>query len=166
VYVTGVFMTNGHYRNPEINHTSIQEVLLPFNTMTEISIFLLFGLLVPPGQLLPSARVGLAIAAVLMLLARPISMLCFQRFSPFNPRESVLIAWCGLRGAVPLALSYNVVDQIPRLRGIDPQLAAALSVNAQSIVFIVVILNLLLQGLTLPRLCRWLNAPAEPALSS
>ena len=166
VYVTGVCMTNAHYRNPEINHTSIQEVLLPFNTMTEISIFLLFGLLVPPGQLIPSARVGLAVAGVLMLLARPISVLVFQRVSPFNPRESLLIAWCGLRGAVPLALSYNVVDQIPRLRGVDPQLANALAVNAQSIVFIVVILNLLLQGLSLPRLCRWLNAPAEPASSS
>ncbi|MFZ9952325.1 MAG: cation:proton antiporter [Vulcanococcus sp.] len=166
VYVTGVFMTNGHYRNPEINHTSIQEVLLPFNTMTEISIFLLFGLLVSPGQLLPALRVGLAVAAALMLLARPLSVLCFQRFSPFNRRDSLLIAWCGLRGAVPLALSYNLVEQIPRLRGIEPALAEALAVNAQSIVFIVVILNLLLQGLSLPRLCRWLNAPAGPALSS
>ena len=166
VYVTGVFMTNGLYHNPEINHTSIQEVLLPFNTMTEISIFLLFGLLVPPTQLLPSLRVGLAVAGVLMLMARPISVLCFQRFSPFNRRESALIAWCGLRGAVPLALSYNVVDQIPRLRGINPELASALALNAQSIVFIVVILNLLMQGLSLPRLCRWLNAPAEPASSS
>jgi len=166
VYVTGVFMTNGHYRNPEINHTSIQEVLLPFNTMTEISIFLLFGLLVTPGQLLPALPVGLAVAAALMLLARPLSVLGFQRFSPFNRRESLLIAWCGLRGAVPLALSYNLVEQIPRLRGVDPALADALAVNAQSIVFIVVILNLLLQGLSLPRLCRWLNAPAGPALSS
>ncbi|MFZ9850787.1 MAG: cation:proton antiporter [Vulcanococcus sp.] len=166
VYVTGVFMTNGHYRNPEINHTSIQEVLLPFNTMTEISIFLLFGLLVTPGQLLPALRVGLAVAAALMLLARPLSVLCFQQFSPFNRRDSLLIAWCGLRGAVPLALSYNLVEQIPRLRGIEPALAEALAVNAQSIVFIVVILNLLLQGLSLPRLCRWLNAPAGPALSS
>jgi cell volume regulation protein A len=47
-----------------------------------------------------------------------------------------------------------------------PGLATALAANAQSIVFIVVILNLLLQGLTLPRLCRWLNVPAEPASSS
>jgi len=166
VYVTGVFMTNTHYRDPEINHTSIQEVLLPFNTMTEISIFLLFGLLVPPGQLLPSGRVGIASAAVLMLLARPLSVLCFQRFSPFSRRDSLLVAWCGLRGAVPLALSYNLVDQIPRLRGVDPQLGTVLAQNAQSIVFVVVIVNLLLQGLSLPRLCRWLNAPAAPASSS
>ena len=165
-YVTGVFMTNGHYRNPEINHTSIQEVLLPFNTMSEISIFLLFGLLVLPGDLLPAARVGLATAAVLMLLARPLSVLCFQHLSPFSRRDGLLIAWCGLRGAVPLALSYNLMDQIPRLRGMTPELGAVLAHNAQSIVFVVVIMNLLLQGLSLPPLCRWLNGPAEPSLSS
>jgi NhaP-type Na+/H+ and K+/H+ antiporter len=39
VYVTGVFMANLHYHDEQINHQSIQEVLLPFNTMTEISIF-------------------------------------------------------------------------------------------------------------------------------
>ena len=165
-YVTGVFMTNGHYRNPEINHTSIQEVLLPFNTMSEISIFLLFGLLVLPADLLPTARVGLATAAALMLLARPLSVLCFQRVSPFSRRDGLLIAWCGLRGAVPLALSYNLMDQIPRLRGMTPELGPVLSHNAQSIVFVVVIMNLLLQGLSLPPLCRWLNGPAEPSLSS
>ena len=165
-YVTGVFMTNGNYHNPEINHTSIQEVLLPFNTMSEISIFLLFGLLVQPGELLPSGRVGLAVALALMLLARPLSVLCFQQFSPFSRRDGLLIAWCGLRGAVPLALSYNVVDQIPRLRGVDAELGAVLAHNAQSVVFIVVIFNLLLQGLSLPPFCRWLNAPAEPSLSS
>ena len=165
-YVTGVFMTKGHYRNPEINHTSIQEVLLPFNTMSEISIFLLFGLLVLPGDLVPAARVGLATSAVLMLLARPLSVLCFQHLSPFSRRDGLLIAWCGLRGAVPLALSYNLMDQIPRLRGMTPELGAVLAHNAQSIVFVVVIMNLLLQGLSLPPLCRWLNGPAEPSLSS
>lgn len=166
VYVTGVLMTNAHYRNPEINHTKLQEALLPFNTMTEVSIFLVFGLLVNPSQLLPALRVGLASAAVLMLLARPLSVFCFQRFSPLNSRDNLLVAWCGLRGAVPLALSYELVDQIPNLRGVDPELSAALAHNAQSIVFVVVILNLLLQGLSLPPLCRRLNAPAAPASSS
>jgi cell volume regulation protein A len=166
VYVTGVFMTNAHYRNPDINHTSIQEVLLPFNTMTEISIFLLFGLLIQPDQLLPSLRVGIAAGAVLMLAARPLSVLCFQKISPFSRRESLLIAWCGLRGAVPLALSYNLVGHIPKLRGIGPDLAPVLAANAQSIVFTVVILNLLVQGLSLPGLCRRLSAPAEPVSSS
>ena len=166
VYVTGVFMANLHYRDAQINHQSIQEVLLPFNTMTEISIFLLFGLLVNPADLIPSLPTGLATTAALMLVARPLSVACFQHFSPFNLRDSGLIAWCGLRGAVPLALSFNVAQAIPRLEGLDPALATELAQSCQSIVFIVVILNLLLQGLSLPPVCRWLSAPPAPGLSS
>jgi cell volume regulation protein A len=166
VYVTGVFMANLRYQDEQINHQSIQEVLLPFNTMTEISIFLLFGLLVNPADLVPSLPAGIATAAVLMLLARPISVLCFQRFSPFNRNDSTLIAWCGLRGAVPLALSFNLANTIPELRGLTPELAAQLAQNSQSIVFIAVILNLLLQGLSLPPVCRWLNGQQSPGLSS
>jgi cell volume regulation protein A len=166
VYVTGVFMANLHYQDSQINHQSIQDVLLPFNTMTEISIFLLFGLLVNPADLVPSLPVGIAAAAALMLLARPMSVFCFQQFSPFQLRDSSLIAWCGLRGAVPLALSFNVASAIPNLKGLDPALASELAQNCQSIVFIAVILNLLLQGLSLPPICRWLNAPSTPASSS
>jgi cell volume regulation protein A len=166
VYVTGVFMTNLQYKNKQINHESIQEVLLPFNTMTEISIFLLFGLLVNPADLLPCLPAGVAAAAALMLVARPVSVFCFQRFSPFNLRDSTLIAWCGLRGAVPLALSFNVASAIPNLRGLDPALATQLASNSQSIVFVAVILNLLVQGLSLPPVCRRLSGPPEPGLSS
>lgn len=165
VYATGVFMTNLHYKDSQINHQSIQEVLLPFNTMTEISIFLLFGLMVNPAHLLPSLHTGVAAAAALMLLARPLSVFCFQRFSPFNLRDSSLIAWCGLRGAVPLALSFQVAIAIPKLKGIDPVIGAQLAQNCQSIVFIAVILNLLIQGLSLPPICRHLNGQQSPASS-
>jgi cell volume regulation protein A len=166
VYVAGLFMTNLHYRNPEVNHEALQEVLAPFNAMTEISIFLLFGLLVNPMDLTPNLGLGVGAALLLMLVARPVSVLCFQPWSPFSRRESVLISWCGMRGAVPLALSFNVVQVIPTLRGVPADLAPTLAANAQSIVFIVVILNLLIEGLSLPPLCRWLNGRAAPGLSS
>ena len=166
VYVAGVFMTNLHVRNPEMNHEALQEVLAPFNAMTEISIFLLFGLLVNPIDLTPNLVLGVGAALLLMLVARPLSVLCFQPWSPFSRRESVLISWCGMRGAVPLALSFNVVGVIPTLRGVPADLAATLAANAQSIVFVVVIVNLLVEGLSLPPLCRWLNGRATPGLSS
>ena len=153
VYVTGVFMTNMTYRRPEVNHESIQEVLLPFNTMTEITVFLLFGLLVSPPDLVGAIPMGLVTAAALMLVARPLGVLAFQPLSPFSRREGVLVAWCGLRGAVPLALSYQLVAAIPQLAGVDAALALPLARNAQGIVFVVVVLNLLLQGFTLPRVC-------------
>jgi potassium/hydrogen antiporter len=162
VYITGVMMTNMVYRQADINHESIQEVLLPFNTMAEICIFLIFGLLVNPSSLLPALPVGLITAAVLMLVVRPISVLVFQPLSPFRWKESVLVSWCGLRGAVPLALSYSTVDQISLLRGVDPGSVVALAHNTQSIVFVVVLINLLAQGLTLPRLCRQLNLMSAP----
>jgi len=153
VYVTGLLMTNMRYRQTELNHESIQEALLPFNTMAEICLFLIFGLLVTPASLVPALPVGLATAAVLMLVVRPLSVLVFQHLSPFNRKESLFVSWCGLRGAVPLALSYNAVNQISTLRGLSPDAVGPLAQNAQSIVFIVVLVNLLVQGLTLPRLC-------------
>jgi len=164
--VTGVFMANIRYKDDQINHQSIQETLLPFNTMTEISTFLLFGLLVNPTDLIPSLPSGLATAIALMVFARPLSVFCFQRLSPFDLRDSALISWCGLRGAVPLALSFNVATAIPTLKGLTPEFSTQLAQNSQSIVFIVVILNLLVQGLSLPPVCRWLNAPPTPASSS
>ena len=167
VYITGLLMTNEHYNRPEINHQSIQDVLLPFNTMTEISIFFIFGLLVNPNQLLPALPAGLATAAVLMLIARPLSVLVFQQLSPFSLKEGLLIAWCGLRGAVPLALSFNVMAAIPMLRGVPSDTSAALlAQNCQAIVFITVMVNLSLQGLSLPSLCRWLSDRPTPASSS
>ena len=75
VYITGAMMSNMIYRQTDINHESIQEVLLPFNTMAEICIFLIFGLLINPSSLLPALPVRLITAAVLMLVVRPISVL-------------------------------------------------------------------------------------------
>ena len=162
VYVTGAFMANLHYHDPKVNHQSIQDVLLPFNTMTEISIFLLFGLLIHPSDLATCIPAGLAAAAALMLIARPISVVSFQQVSPFNRKESVLIAWCGLRGAVPLALSFSVQEAIATYPGLETVAAAQLAQNAQGIIFIVVILNLLIQGISIAPLCRALNDPIQP----
>ena len=67
--MAGVFMTNLHVRNPEMNHEALQEVLAPFNAMTEISIFLLFGLLVNPMDLTPNLVLGVGAALLLMLVA-------------------------------------------------------------------------------------------------
>jgi cell volume regulation protein A len=88
--------------------------------------------------------------------------LIFQPLSPFNARESLLISWCGLRGAVPLALSYRAVDQLSQLRGVAAESITALAQNGQGIVFVVVLANLLVQGLSMPRLCRQLKLEAAP----
>jgi len=162
-------MSNHVYRNTRVNDAMLVETLLPFNTMTEITIFLIFGLEMHPARMLGSLPEGIVIALGMMLIARPLSVLAFQWLSPFNLRESLLISWCGLRGAVPLALSFTVVDAIPYVRGIDAALVPKLVTNAEVIVFCVVVLNLLVQGISLGPLARWLNlgennGPAASAL--
>ncbi|WP_254971184.1 MULTISPECIES: cation:proton antiporter [unclassified Cyanobium] len=165
-YVAGLVLSNLPYSNERITPQALQQTLLPFNTMTEITVFLIFGLSVHPRALLPSVPEGIIVAIAMMLVARPVSVLLLQRFSPFDRRESLLVSWCGLRGAVPLALSFVMVEAIPRVRGIDPASVPSLVRNAGGIVFCVVVINLLVQGLTLPRVIRWLRlgeaAPSAP----
>jgi cell volume regulation protein A len=168
VYITGMFLCNFHYSNSHITPSILQETLLPFNTMTEITVFLIFGLATRPIQLLPSLSEGVLAALALMLIARPLSVFALQAFSPFSLRESTLISWCGLRGAVPLALSFVATEAIGTIRGLDPAMVAELQRNSAGIVFTVVVLNLLMQGLSLPHLSRWLRLapdvpPAPPA---
>ena len=98
-----------------------------------------------------------------MLVARPISVLMFQPFSPFSFKESLLVSWCGLRGAVPLALAHDLSLAIPRIRGINPAIVDELSQNAESIIFIVVVVNLFVQGISLPHLARALGLVPNPA---
>ncbi|MFM7733512.1 MAG: cation:proton antiporter [Cyanobium sp.] len=160
-YATGAFLSNHIYRNRSVTPAGLQEALLPFNTMTEITVFLLFGLRMNPARLLPGLSEGVIIALALMLVTRPLSVLLFQRFSPFSLRESLLIGWCGLRGALPLVLTFKVVESIPLLRGVDPALVSELSDNADGIIFKVVVLNLLIQGMSLPLVCRWLGLQAD-----
>lgn len=165
-YVTGLFLANHTYTNPDISADALQEVLAPFNMMVEVLIFLLFGLVIEPDLLLPVIPSGVVVAAAMMLIARPLSVLAFQPLSPFSRRESLLVAWCGLRGAVPLALALELVERIPHLQGLDPATAGLLARNVEGIVFTVVVLNLLLQGQSLPWLCRRLGLQGDPAPTS
>lgn len=161
VYVTGLFLSNNSYSNQNICVRSLQEALLPFNTMTEIVVFLSFGLIMDPSRVFFSLDDGSLIALFLMLVARPISVLMFQPFSPFRFKDSLFVSWCGLRGAVPLALTFVVVDKIPQIPGISPVFVRPLIDNAEGVIFCVVVLSLAVQGCTLPHVCRWLGLDGD-----
>lgn len=156
-YVTGLFLSNHTYNNPGITADALQEVLAPFNTMMEMLIFLVFGLATEPEVVLPLVPTGVVVALAMMLVARPLSVLALQPFSPFSMRETLLVAWCGLRGAVPLALALEVVHAVPHLPGVAAATAEQLASNIEGLVFMVVLLNLLVQGLSLPWVCRRLG---------
>jgi NhaP-type Na+/H+ and K+/H+ antiporter len=105
--------------------------------LAQIVLFLMLGLLVTPHQLppfLPGAVIG---AAVLIFLARPAAVFaCILPFG-YSLRETAFASWVGLRGAVPIYLSF-----IPALA--DPNRDQRLFAS----VFILVVASLLVQGWT------------------
>jgi len=156
-YVTGLFLANDIYANRWITPERLEHSLEPFNTLTEFSVFLLFGTLISPASIVDGLLPGVLSALALILIARPLSVLALQPFSPFSGREGLLLAWCGLRGAVPLALAYTAIHALPSLPGLGEERAVALEHQLEGLIFLVVVTNLVVQGLSLPPLVRRLG---------
>lgn len=146
VYVAGVVLGNGTlpYRHGVIRtHDAMA-------WMSQIVMFLVFGLLVFPAQLPDVALPAIALALLLAFVARPlIAFACLLPFR-YSARESTYIGWVGLRGAVPIVLAiYPVLEGAP---------GAHLIFN---VVFFVVVANALVPGATVSWATRILNMDAE-----
>jgi cell volume regulation protein A len=142
VYLAGIIIGN----RPTRAHNSVVTFLDAATWLAQIVMFVLLGLLVSPHRLAGSALPAIAVAMVLMLVARPLAVfLCLAPFR-FNWREKMFIAWTGLRGAVAIFLA-----SIPMLVGLSK---AYLYFD---VAFVVVIISLLLQGWTLAPAARRLH---------
>jgi cell volume regulation protein A len=118
--------------------------------LSQILMFLLLGLLVFPSRLEPMMSTGFVLALALAFVARPTAVLLTLWPFGFSWRESVFIAWVGLRGAVPIILAtYPLLRGVPDAEGIF------------YLVFFVVVVNSLLPGATVAWLARRLGV-AEP----
>lgn len=148
VYLFGVVV--GHRAGDRV-HTAL-DAMDGHAWLAQACMFLLLGLLATPSQLFSVAGPALAVAAALMLLARPLAVwLCLAPFR-FPAREVWFIAWVGLRGSVPIVLAV-----FPLMAGV-PQ--AMLLFN---VAFIVVLASLLLQGTTIAPVARRLGVALPEA---
>jgi potassium/hydrogen antiporter len=123
--------------------------------VAQIALFLTLGLLVFPSELGEVALDGLILAAVLLLVARPIAAWVATRIGGYSVRDVALISWAGLRGALPVVFAtFPVLEGIPSAE------------RFFNLVFFVVLLSALLQGTTFEPLARALGVTSsEPALS-
>jgi cell volume regulation protein A len=142
VYLAGLVMGNRQTRA----HNSVVVFLDAVTWLAQIAMFVLLGLLVWPQRLTESLLAAVAIALVLMLVARPVAVfLCLAPFK-FQWREKLFISWVGLRGAVAIFLA-----SIPLLVGLP---AAHLYFD---VAFVVVLSSLMIQGWTVSFAARRLD---------
>ncbi len=148
VYVAGILLGNSSF----VQKRSLLRFHDGLAWLMQIAMFLALGLQVFPSRLVPVIGGGLATAAILIFVARPVSVFAGLSIRGTSLREKTLVAWVGLRGAVPIVLAT-----FPLLAGIDK---AELIFNT---VFFIVLTSALLQGSSIPLAARWLGLEAPPA---
>ncbi len=142
VYIAGLVLGNGKlpYR------VGIFRVHDALGWLSQITMFLLLGLLVVPSRLPAVAPVGLLLALLLAFVARPLVVaLCLAPLG-FARREVGYIGWVGLRGAVPIILAT-----MPVLAG------APGASRIFDVVFFIVVVNAIIPGSTVAWLTRRLG---------
>jgi cell volume regulation protein A len=114
--------------------------------VAEIGMFFALGLLVLPSQFGPVAGKALILALVTALIARPVASTLATVGQGFDRSERALLAFGGLRGAVPVILgTFVVIEGIPR------------GSELLNIVFFAVLVSATLQGPAVSWLAARLN---------
>ncbi len=114
--------------------------------LSQIGLFVMLGLLVFPSRVFKIAPYGLLIAFFLIFIARPLTIFLCLAFSKFNLKDKLFISWAGLKGATPIVFASFA--------------AVKMGENAYilfDIVFFVVLISAIFQGMTLKPLARKLG---------
>lgn len=131
VYVAGIVMGNANF----IHKRSVEQFHDGLAWLMQIAMFLALGLLVYPSRLLPVAGTALLTALFLVFVARPLAVFVTLAPSRLRSREKAMVAWVGLRGAVPIILAtFPLLARTP---------GATLIFD---VVFFTVLISVLVQG--------------------
>jgi cell volume regulation protein A len=146
IYLCGA-MLRACLRRPAERVTHFHEGLA---WLAQIAMLVMLGLLFTPQELGAVLLPALAMAAVLLFVARPLAVLiCLAPFR-FPAREQLYIGWVGLRGAVPIFLAIIPVTS-----------PGPMTVSFFNVVFVIVVTSLVLQGWTISAAARWLGVAVE-----
>lgn len=142
LYVCGILLNSSDFR--------YRLAVIKFHDglawLMQIMLFIVLGLLVNPSELLHVAGKALLVATFLMLVARPVAVFLGLWKSEFTLPEQLLTAWTGLRGAVPIVLAT-----FPLAAGFE---GSSMIFN---IVFFIVLTSVLIQGIMLMPVARFLK---------
>ncbi len=142
VYLAGLFMR----RHSVVHQKNLVQFHEGLAWLMQITMFLILGLQVFPARLIPIVGVGLLVSLFLIFIARPFSVYTSLALSRLSLREQTLVAWVGLRGAVPIVLAT-----FPVLAGIQK------ADTIFHLVFFIALTSVLLQGPPIPWMTRLLR---------
>lgn len=147
VYVAGLVVGNTDL----LHKGSITRFSDGIAWIAQIIVFLTLGLLCFPSHLLSIWKEGIALALFMMFVARPVSVMAAAPSRKMLSKENRLfVSWIGLRGAAPIILAtlpWSVEH---------PQ-----SEYLFNLVFFVVLLSVISQGLSIPWVAKKLGV-SEP----
>ncbi len=127
-----------------------REVLKFFDGMSWLSqliMVLLLGVLARPSHIPPVLVPALLIGLFLIFVARPAAVfLTLLPYRKLPARAKLFVSWVGIKGAGPILFAlYTVVHEVGG------------STEIFNIVLVITLLSLLLQGMSLPTVAKWLN---------
>jgi len=122
-------------------------------SLAQIGLFVMLGLLVSPERLPGAVGPALVVGGVLLLLARPLSVVTSLAWFRVPWPQQAFISWAGLRGAVPIVLAtFPLTADVPGATFVFDT------------VFVLVVVFTLIQGGSLPWVARRLGiaTPVAP----
>lgn len=155
VYIAGLVMGNSAF----VQKKSLLRFHDGLAWLMQIVMFTVLGLQVFPSHLIPVVLSGLMVAAFLIIVARPLSVMLGLSFSRLTLNEKGLVSWVGLRGSVPIVLAT-----FPLVAGVDK------AETIFNLVFFIVLTSAILQGSSIPMVARLLkvgsDGPTKPFAQS
>jgi len=135
VYLAGLVLANQSLPH----RAGVRGFAQAMGWLAQIGLFVMLGLLVSPAKLLPQLLPAVLLGLVLLLVARPASVLASCTWFRCPWREQLFLSWAGLRGAVPIVLA--TVPFIEGVSGVDWLV---------NLVFVLVVVFTLVQAPSLP----------------
>ena len=115
--------------------------------LSQLLMVLFLGLLARPSHMAPVLVPAIFIGLFLIFVARPAAVfLTLMPFRKLPARAKLFVSWVGIKGAGPILFAlYTVVHEVGG------------SSEIFNIVLVITLMSLLLQGMTLPLVAKWLN---------
>lgn len=143
VYIGGLVIGNSKFAHKRTSMNFFDGM----SWLCQLMMFLVLGLLVTPHSLKDVVVPGLIASAVMIFVARPLSV--FITMVPFRylkVRDKLFLSWCGLKGAVPIIFAILcMASKVPH------------SDMLFNIAFFCTLVSLVLQGTSLAWVARKLD---------